>query len=519
MHQPALSSSGAAPAVTRKDRFLLAGVAMVSASAIAVTPVAQNTTVIEQAKSFAYDLTASTMDATASPVDVYGTLVSNTFSNLELLGAALAANPAPFLSQVLENQQGYAAKFGAAFEAIPTNLKNWYEGPNGQARLAQAQEALEAGDIGEAYRWFNHSMLYAFQGAFGSLIAPGFILSGIPRGGTEYLAGIPEQIAQNFTNVIAATFTSSVVVSAVFQGAFATVSGPAFELARVAEAISTSVAAGDVQGAFNAVVNTPGILVNAALNGFKYSDPDPETGTGGYTEWPALLTWAEPGEQGGARVVAGLLQNLLVNIPKTLADAIDNTPETPAPTSAPSSVPASISAQLVSAIAPKAAVTEPVVEAVKEAAPETEAVKTEAVKTEAPVAEAVKVDTPAAEAVKVETAVTSAVPAATDEAAADTATTPATAKSVSADDTGTSKAKITDRIRAKFNDAKEARQAKAKESKGTTATDAAAKDAPAKETKAKETKAKETKPKATKAGGAEKSKGSSDSKKSSGSDS
>lgn len=503
MHQPALSSSGTAPAVTRKDRFLLAGVAMVSASAIAVTPVAQNTTVIEQAKSFAYDLTASTMDATASPVDVYGTLVSNTFSNLELLGAALAANPAPFLSQVLENQQGYAAKFGAAFEAIPTNLKNWYEGPNGQARLAQAQEALEAGDIGEAYRWFNHSMLYAFQGAFGSLIAPGFILSGIPRGGTEYLAGIPEQIAQNFTNVIAATFTSSVVVSAVFQGVFATVSGPAFELARVAEAISTSVAAGDVQGAFNAVVNTPGILVNAALNGFKYSDPDPETGTGGYTEWPALLTWAEPGEQGGARVVAGLLQNLLVNIPKTLADAIDNTPETPAPASAPSSVPASISAQLVSAIAPKAAVTEPVVEAVKEAAPAAEAVKTEA-----PVAEAVKVETPV-----------SAVPAATDEAAADAATTPATAKSVSVDDTGTSKAKITDRIRAKFNDAKEARQAKAKESKGTTATDAAAKDAPAKETKAKETKAKETKPKATKAGGAEKSKGSSDSKKSSGSDS
>lgn len=514
MHQPALSSSGTAPAVTRKDRFLLAGVAMVSASAIAVTPVAQNTTVIEQAKSFAYDLTASTMDATASPVDVYGTLVSNTFSNLELLGAALAANPAPFLSQVLENQQGYAAKFGAAFEAIPTNLKNWYEGPNGQARLAQAQEALEAGDIGEAYRWFNHSMLYAFQGAFGSLIAPGFILSGIPRGGTEYLAGIPEQIAQNFTNVIAATFTSSVVVSAVFQGAFATVSGPAFELARVAEAISTSVAAGDVQGAFNAVVNTPGILVNAALNGFKYSDPDPETGTGGYTEWPALLTWAEPGEQGGARVVAGLLQNLLVNIPKTLADAIDNTPETPAPASAPSSVPASISAQLVSAIAPKAAVTEPVVEAVKEAAPETEAVKTEA-----PVAEAVKVDTPAAEAVKVETAVTSAVPAATDEAAADTATTPATAKSVSADGTGTSKAKITDRIRAKFNDAKEARQAKAKESTDAAPKDTAAKDAPAKETKAKETKAKETKPKATKAGGAEKSKGSSDSKKSSGSDS
>lgn len=460
MPLPALSS-GVAPTATRKDRFLLAGVAMVSASAIAVTPVAQNSTVIQQAQSFAYDLTASTMDATASPVDVYGTLFSNTVGNLESLGAALAANPAPFLSQVLENQQGYAAKFGSAFEAIPTNLKNWYEGPNGQARLAQAQAALEAGDIGEAYRWFNHSMLYAFQGAFGSLIAPGFILSGVPRGGTEYLAGIPEQIAQNFTNVIAATFTSSVVVSAVFQGAFATVSGPAFELARVAESISTSVAAGDVQGVVNAVVNTPGILVNAALNGFKYSDPDPETGTGGYTEWPALLTWAEPGEQGGARVVAGLLQNLLVNIPKALAGAIDNTPEV----AAPSAVPSSVSAQLVSAVAPKAALTESVesVKEVKEAAPAVEAPKAETSAVEAVKAETPAAETPAVEAVKVETPVASAVPAATEEAAADSATAPAGATSVTAETKG--KTKVTDRIKAKINEAKEARQAKAKEAK------------------------------------------------------
>lgn len=482
MPQPALSS-GVAPAVSRKDRFLLAGVAMVSASAIAVTPVAQNSTVIQQAQNLAFDLTASTMDATASPVDVYGTLVSNTFGNLQSLGAALAANPAPLLSQVLENQQGYAGKFGAAFEAIPTNLQNWYNGPNGQARLAQAQAALEAGDIGEAYRWFNHSMLYAFQGAFGSLIAPGFILSGTPRGGTEYLAGIPEQIAQNFTNLIAATFTSSVVVSAVFQGAFATVSGPAFELARIAEAVSTSVAAGDAQGAFNAVINTPGILVNAALNGFKYSDPD-ETGTGGYTEWPALLTWAEPGEQGGARVVAGLLQNLLVNIPKSLADAIDNTPE---PT-APAAVPTSVAAQLVSAVTPKAALTESVVESVKEAAPAVEAPKAET-----PAVEAPKVETPAVEAVKVETPAASAVPAATDVVAAEAPTEAAAAPSVAkaAEAKTKSKTKVADRIKAKINEAKEARQAKAKE--------------------AKETKAKATEAKSTDSKGAGDSKGSSSS--------
>ncbi|MED5814098.1 hypothetical protein VST63_17185 [Mycolicibacterium sp. 050232] len=482
MPQPALSS-GHAPAASRKDKFLLAGVAMVSAGAIAVTPVAQNSTVIQQAQSFAYDLTASTMDATASPVDVYGTLFSNTFGNLESLGAALAENPAPFLSQVLENQQGYAEKFGAAFEAIPTNLKNWYEGPNGQARLAMAQEALEAGDIGEAYRWFNHSMLYAFQGAFGSLIAPGFILSGVPRGGnplTDYMTGIPEQIAQNFTNLIAATFTSSVVVSALFQGAFATVSGPAFELARVAEAISTSVSAGDAQGAFNAVVNTPGILVNAALNGFKYSDPDPETGTGGYTEWPALLTWAEPGEQGGARIVPGLLQNLLVNLPKAFAEAIDNTPEVEPPAPAATS----LTAQLVSAVTPKAALTETVVESVKEAAPAVESVKEDA-----PAVESAKEAAPVVESVKEEAPSVTTAPAATEEAAAEPAATPAADKSVSTDAKTTGKTKIGDRIKAKINEAKEARQAKAQEAKE--ARQAKAKEAKA--AKVKETKAKETK--------------------------
>lgn len=512
MPHPDPSSVGATAAVSRKDRFLLAGVAMVSASAIAVTPVAQNSTVIQQAQNFAFDLTASTMDATASPVDVYGTLVSNTFSNLELLGAALAANPAPLLSQVLENQQGYAAKFGAAFQAIPTNLQNWYNGPNGQARLAQAQAALEAGDIGEAYRWFNHSMLYAFQGAFGSLIAPGFILSGVPRGGTEYLAGIPEQIAQNVTNLIAATFTSSVVVSAVFQGAFATVSGPAFELARIAEAISTSVAAGDAQGAFNAVVNTPGILVNAALNGFKYSDPDPETGTGGFTEWPALLTWAEPGEQGGARVVAGLLQNLLVNIPKTLADAIDNTPETPAP----SAVPASVTAQLVSAVTPDAPSTAPVVETVKETVPAVEAPKAETPAVEAPAVEAPAVEAPAAETLKAETPAVSAV--AVPKAPAAVSTTPAAAETTDESGTVTGKANIKDRIKAKISEAKEARQAKSKagESKTESKTESKAGESKA-ESKAGESKA-ESKAGASKAGDAKGAK-SGDSKGDSGSSS
>lgn len=472
MHQPALAPAGDTPAVSRKDKFLLGGVAMVAASAMAVTPVVHDSTVVHRAQTIDYDLTAS-MDATASPLSVYGSLISTTIDNLSLLGSAVAANPAPLLHQVVENQLGYAAQFGATFEAIPTSLENWYNGANGKARLDQARAELEAGNVGEAYRWFNHSMLYAFQGAFGPLIAPGFILSGIPRGGDEYLAGIPEQIAQNFTNLVAATFTSSVVVSALFQGAFATVSGPAFELARVAEALATNVSGGNALNVVNILANTPGILVNAALNGFDYADPDPETGEGGFSEWPALLTFAEPGEQGGARVVAGLLQNLLVNLPKTFADAIDNTPEV---------VPAAVTVQRVAedvSVTPAAELTGSVTEAPAVVSPAVEpaklvstvgTVETEA-KAQAVEVEAVKVE---AEPAPVETA-PAETPAETEAADSTPAVeaavgaTPAASTGADADGAAKSKAKtkvkVTDRIKAKVNEAKEARQAKLKAAK------------------------------------------------------
>ncbi|WP_157561398.1 hypothetical protein [Mycobacterium sp. E802] len=487
MPYPALASSGDTASVNRKNKFLLAGVAMVATSAIAVTPVAQNTSVVEQAKTLAYDLTAS-MDATASPLDVYGSLFETTFSNLQHLGGAVAANPAPLLSQIVENQLGYAEKFGAAFEAIPTNLQSWWSGNNGEARLQMALDALEAGDIGEAYRWFNHSMLYAFQGAFGSLIAPGFILSGIPRNGTEYMVGIPEQIAQNFTNLVAATFTSSVVVSALFQNTFAAVSGPVFELARVAEAISTSAAAGDFEGVINAVVNTPGILVNAALNGFDYADVDPDTGTVGYSEWPALLTWAEPGEQGGARIVPGLLQNLLVNLPKAFAEAIDNTPEVTSETDAARTI----------------AVAQEVSDELT-VSPFTKLAKSTLVpvKVEAPAIEPAKVETAVEpvkeEVLKEEAPSVDAGSSAADDAAAGLVSAPAVDKTADAkaDDTTKGKVKIGDRIKAKFNEAKEARQAKAAEAKEARA---AAKEAKAesKKVKAESKKTKEAKSKESK---------------------
>jgi uncharacterized membrane protein YgcG len=438
------------PAVTRRDKLALATVAVLGASAIAVTPVVSNTTQsvnLPAVQTHAYDLTA-VMNATASPLEIYGTFLNQTFDNLGLLGNAIVSDPAPLLRQVLENQRGYLETIAGAFGSIPTSLQAWWEGSNGKARFEMALAELQTGNVGEAYRWFNHAMLYGFNAALGPLIAPGVFLSGVPRGGSEYLAGIPEQIAQNFTNLVAATFTRAVLVTSVFQGVFGTVSGAAFELSRAVGATVEAISQGDLQGALNAVINTPAILLNAVLNGFDYADPDLDSGTGGYAEWPALLTFAAPGETGA---VAGLFQSLFVNIPKALAEAIaPKTPEATVQSARVSEIPAGVldAPALLDASAPLDEVTDktpagaepsaPAVVPVKDVTPPASELEADAPKVEAPAADAPKTDAPKADASDL---------------------------SGDAKDATETKTTAVDRIKSKIAEAKEARQARAQEVK------------------------------------------------------
>ncbi|MBU9766846.1 hypothetical protein FR943_23760 [Mycobacterium sp. TNTM28] len=350
--------------MSRRDKFLLGGVAVLSVGAIAVTPVAPNTVATQQAaqaKTLAYDLTAA-MDATASPLEVYGALIENTVTNLEGLGGALLANPAPLLRQVLENQQGYAETTVGAFTGIPAAIERWYNGDDGKVLLDAAQAKLSDGDIAGAYQDFNKSLLYGLgTGLSAPLRAPGFIFSGVPRGETEYIAGIPEQIAQNFTNLIGASLSTDALAE-VFQGVFAPISGAVFELSRIADAIGTSIGEGDIPAVVNALVNTPGVVANAVLNGFDYGDEDP-----GHTEWAGLIRYTPVRDR---THVNGLVQSVLINIPKALAGAIDNTPEVEAPEEdgvSPQTKRTVVSAQRLSAdfAAPKAAIETPI----KSAAP------------------------------------------------------------------------------------------------------------------------------------------------------
>ena len=291
----------------RMNKFVVGGIAALGAGVIAVNPIATSPALIE-AQHRAVQLVA---DATASPLDVYGELFNNTITNISTLGGQLAANPFPILSTIAANQQGYAEQIGAAIEAIPTTLQNWYEnggreGSAGKVYVAAIQTALEAGDFNTAYDNFNKFFLFALQNS----VLPVF----------NVLFTIPPKMAQNFADAVTAVSSAGTLVYGLFQSAFAPISGAAFETSRVSDAISSAISSGDMEAALTAVVNAPGIIANAFLNGFDYNDADTTEA------WSGLFS------PKGTRASGGPISQLLVTIPQKIAAAITNSTATTAST-------------------------------------------------------------------------------------------------------------------------------------------------------------------------------------------
>ncbi|MHC9295477.1 hypothetical protein ACRCUN_23695 [Mycobacterium sp. LTG2003] len=298
----------------RMNKLVIGGIAALGAGVIAVNPVATSPALLE-AQHRAVQLVA---DVTHSPSEVYGELFAKTGDNFTALVESITANPFPVLSQIMENGIGYADQVGTGVQTGFTQLQTWYETgiadnyelrTSGKTYVANIQAAIETGDFGTAYENFNRLTLFGLMATLQPIYS--VILSSTPRGGGAYYTGIIEQIAQNFADAVGAVANSSTLIFGAFQSVFAPLSGAAFEFSRATEAISAALTAGDTEAAFNAIVNTPGVVINGLLNGFDYNDDDTTAA------WQGLLTSGGP------------LGQFLVTIPTKIANAIDNTPATP----------------------------------------------------------------------------------------------------------------------------------------------------------------------------------------------
>lgn len=262
----------------RAGRFTIAGAAMITAGALVAGPATQPVDEIQRRAVQAVELTG--LSVTASPLTIYPQIVTNTVTNIAALTQAIAADPLPVLSQVARNQLGYATEIGNAITGIPAGWETYMAGRGGTF-LANLKTAIDQGNNAEIVNQLSSFVLY---GALAT-ITPIYnaLLTYTPRGSTVPNPGIPQQIAQNFANAVGAIFSSTTLVNGIFQPVYGAALSVLATAGDIVGGLVQSVSAGDAVRAINTVVNTPGLFVNAVLNGWN----NPKSAA----PFPALLTF------------------------------------------------------------------------------------------------------------------------------------------------------------------------------------------------------------------------------------
>jgi hypothetical protein len=308
---------------------LAAGAAIVTAGALAASPITPSMPTeisLPAVAQRAVELAAVT-SSTASPFVVYPEILTNTLTNLQNLGEAVAADPLPLLSQIARNQLGYGEEIFGGIAAIPTNWAKFSQGTGsgtsgGATYLKNLQQALADGNTAAAATAASSYLLFGLLATLQPIYSK--LLTTTPRGSTVATPGIPQIIAQNFANAIGVIFSSTTIVNGIFTAVYGGSLGTVFAVGETLGDIAGAAQSGNVTGAINGLINLPGITVDAFVNGWQHPSAQ--------APWPALLTYQNTGTY--ATTSIGLLGQLLVKIPAAIANAITPVTTTAAVTAA-----------------------------------------------------------------------------------------------------------------------------------------------------------------------------------------
>lgn len=318
MHPAPALEMGAysAPPRPRVSKFLAAGVAVVGAGALAVTPVSPVVDV--QVQNRAVALTASANPTYSSDTAaVYGNLFNQTAGNFANLFQTFAADPFPILSQVLANQWAYGEKIVGGFVGIPGAIDSWWNGNNGRPLFEQAAAHFRAGEFADGWDRLNRSFVYALN--VGSPFYSAFWSQAPSQRNPEGNMGIPEQMATNFQQIVQTVFDRSSIVNEITKSVLGPFLGLGFEFALLADAVTGALKEGDGQAAFTALVNAPGVMLNTFLNGYV----NPECTGDECEQFPGLIN------------ATSALVNLFHGIPLAIAEALKPDPVPGAPWTPP----------------------------------------------------------------------------------------------------------------------------------------------------------------------------------------
>lgn len=275
---------------------LTAGVALVGAGAMAVSPVspAAPQMLTPTMQSVAVDLTAAT-----NPVTAWTKVLTDAFGNTARIGGALVSDPAPVLRQVITNDVGYvtsvATGLASTIQGLIASATSSEPGSLGAA-LQTLIDDIEAGEYHQAGLDAGNLMFGVLMSAFGLISA----------------LEIPVTITQNIANATVAA-VGGLVTGAVLP-AVGTLQGAFVAAGDSAQAVADALGDGDIADAVLNLVNTPATLTGALLNGYTYDFGGSPTSSWGFLSYdPATFT-------------AGLVPGLLVNLPRAIRDAIKPAP-------------------------------------------------------------------------------------------------------------------------------------------------------------------------------------------------
>src|SRR5271165_1761665 len=235
--------------------YATAGVALVGASVIAVTPLAPPLPDIHIAAphvSAAVELTQF-----VNPITTLVGVITDTVGNLTTLGQQVLADPAPILQQVIINQIANAMTLATAAQSSVSALVNLLQGL--PAVLQSAFSDLTMGNISGA-----------IDSVFGYLVLGGLLGVGAPL--LQGISTVGTAVGQNIGNAIAAFFSPTSLLNlaiAFVHPIFSTESAFSFTAQQLFNAVTT----GDFVTAASVLINAPIVLTGAFLNGDPTGSP------------------------------------------------------------------------------------------------------------------------------------------------------------------------------------------------------------------------------------------------------
>ncbi len=288
--------------------YATAGVALVGASVIAISPLAPPMPDVHALQRSVSSVSVE-LSAAVNPIENWVQVFQKSAANLGAIGQQISASPAPILSQIVANQIAAFEDLKTRLDSNAGTLKLIFEGAPGAIATARGQ--LQSGDIVGAFDTFNNQIVIplALAGvqAVSDLTRP---LVSTVNNFAKAFATLPDAV---FQVILPMTFPLVSTINAAVQAT---------------QDVYDGVVAGDPAAVINTLVNLPANLVDGFLNG---------SGTIlGFINAPGLLT---PYDPNFGFLASGPISSLIA-LRDVIAQAIGATPPATAAISAAAKVPA-----------------------------------------------------------------------------------------------------------------------------------------------------------------------------------